>query len=132
MNSSVILPRAFVETIRGPSSAPPPARPCVAPPADDRLELLRAWLLDGYGVRLRHCGRHLVATAALTDTEAWDAVALDLDAAAGTGSSRRVAQALSVGDLDGAVGAAAAIEDESAEAWLSGQRAFAARKGGAR
>lgn len=80
----MILPRAFAETIRGPSSAPPPpARPCVAPPADDRLELLRAWLLDGYGVRLRHCGRHLVATAALTDTEAWSAVALVAAAEAG-------------------------------------------------
>lgn len=124
-----VLPPALVDTLRGPSSAPPPpARPCVAPPPDDRLELLRAWLLRSYRRVLPFSARHLLGVATLSDAAAWAAVERDLDDAPDTGTSRRVAAALAMGRLDEAVGHAARIVGEPVETWLADERA----KGGAR
>lgn len=103
------LPAALVDTLRGPSSAPPPpSRPCVAPPADDRFELVRAFVLgdcDGYRMR---CARVLAERAPLGDRAAWEAVAGDIQGP-GRGYTAPVAEALARGDLDGAVVAAATV-----------------------
>lgn len=135
------LPAALVDALRGPSSAPPPAaRPCVAPPpADDRLELLRAFVLgdcDGYRMR---CARVLAGRAPLGDRAAWEAVAQDITGP-GRGYTAPVAEALARGDLDGAAVAAAVVcGDLDAEGQPDGERwcremrdVVATKKGGAR
>lgn len=116
----------------------PDPRPCVPPPPDDRLELLRAFILDGADGYKKHCAKVLIARAALDDREAWEAIARDLDGP-GRGNTCDVAEALATGDLDKAVAAAALVcgdidEDRQPlpEKWCREMRAQLARKGGAR
>lgn len=132
-----MLPAAFVETMRGPSSAPPPpARPCVAPPADDRFELLRRFVADDISGYKVHSARVLAARAALGDREAWDAVARDMTGP-GRGYASDVAEALGRGDLDAAVREAAKVCGDldsdgrpDGERWCREMRDVVAAKGG--
>jgi hypothetical protein len=137
--SAPVPPPAFTDMLRGPSSAPPPAaRPCVAPPPDDRFELLQRFVaddIDGYKV---HCARLLAARATLGDREAWSAVARDMSGP-GRGHASDVAEALGRGDLDAAVAEAARVCGDldadgrpDGERWLREMRDLVAAKGGAR
>jgi len=134
---SPMLPIPFVEALRAPSSAPPPARPCVPPPADDRFELLRRFVLDDVQGYKTASAKLLARRAPLGDREAWEAVASDMEGP-GRGYAGDVARALGNGDLDAAVREAAVVcgdlDDEKrpdGEKWLREMRANAARKGGA-
>ena len=134
----VLLPAAFIATMRTDSSVPPPpARPCVPPPADDRFELCRAFVLDGISGYKVHSARVLASRAALGDREAWEAVARDMSGP-GRGYSADVAEALGKGDLDAAVREAAKVCGDfdadgkpDGEKWLREAREIAA-KGGAK
>lgn len=126
------LPAALVETLRASSAPPPPAaRPCVAPPADDRLELLRAFVQRAALGRELYSARVLIRVSPLGDHEAWHAVAADLGGA-GASAAWRVAERLGDGDLDAAVACAAELCGEPPEAWLAWAREERARKAGAR
>jgi hypothetical protein len=137
--SAPVLPPAFTDMLRGPSSAPPPAaRPCVAPPVDDRFELLRAFVLDDINGYKVHSARLLASRAALGDREAWSAVARDMSGP-GRGHASDVAEALGRGDLDAAVAEAARVCGDldadgrpDGERWLREMRDVVAAKGGAR
>lgn len=117
----------------------PKPRPCVAPPPDDRYDVVRGWVLT----MLSESGAApvLARRAALGDREAWEAVGYDLLPAYRRCS--RVCNALAAGDLDGALGHAAIfcgdytqVEDGPVvplvDEWLKGAREELARKGGAR
>lgn len=128
---------------RDASSWTPPGHepiPAIPPPRDDRMELLREFVLhdcDGYKT---HSAKVLARRAALGDSEAWGAVARDISGP-GRGYASDVAEALARGDLDAAVCEAAVVcgDYETAggrkvplpEKWLWDAREERARKGGA-
>lgn len=121
--------------------APPPPRPCIAPPADDRFELLRAFVLDDISGYKVHSARVLARRAELGDREAWEAVARDMTGP-GRGHASDVAEALAAGDLERAMREAALVCGDYEvvgdrrvplpEKWLREAREEHARKGGAR
>lgn len=115
-----------------------PARPCVPPPADDRMELLRAFVLyDVHGYKTASA-QLLAQRSPLGDREAWDAVAADMEGP-GRGHASDVARALGKGDLDAAVDEAASVcgyadgegRPDGAR-WLRESREDAARERAAR
>lgn len=120
--------------------APPPPRRCIAPPADDRFELLRAFVVDDINGYKVSSARVLARRAELGDREAWDAVARDMTGP-GRGSASDVAEELARGNLDKAVIAAAMVCGDFEEIdgrkvalpekWLRETREERARKAGA-
>ncbi len=136
----VLLPRVFEETMRGTDSSvpPPPPRPAILPPADDRFALCRAFVLDGISGYKVHSARVLASRADLGDREAWEAVARDMSGP-GRGYSADVAEALGRGDLDAAVREAAKVCGDldvdgrpDGDRWCREMREEIARKGGVR
>lgn len=121
------VPRGFEAVVL---DAPPTPRPCIAPPADDRFELARAFVLRACTGYQTFSARVLCQRAELGDREAWYAVSGDIGGANAT-ATWRVAEKLGDGDLDGAVDVAAALCDETAGAWLARSREEFARKAGA-
>jgi len=116
----------------------PTPRPAIAPPPDDRFELLRYFVL-GCCWDYKNAARVLAKRAELGDAEAWEAVGHGLHA-----NHRHVADVtdqLAKGDIDAAVNAAALIcgdyETVAArriplpEKWLRETRDERAQKGGA-
>lgn len=114
--------------------------PAIPPPPDDRMELLREFVLhdcDGYKT---HSAKVLARRAALGDSEAWGAVARDITGP-GRGYASDVADALGKGDLDAAMREAAmvcgdyeVVGDRKVplpEKWLRETREERARKRGA-
>lgn len=117
----------------------PPARPAIAPPPDDRFELLRYFVV-GCCWDYKNAARVLAKRAELGDAEAWEAVGHGLHV-----NHRHVADVtdeLAKGDLDAAVNAAALICGDYVKRgdkripvplkWLRETREERARKGGSR
>lgn len=115
------------------------ARPCVPPPADDRYDVARRWVMT----MLPEAGaaRVLARRVDLGDRDGWEAIGADL--LPQYRRCGRVCEALAAGDLDGALGRAAIFcgdydqhDDDGppvprVDEWLRGLRAELARKGGA-
>ncbi len=126
-----MLPRAFEETMRGADSSvpPPPARPCVPPPADDREALVRHDLRHvAEGSSLR-CAVVLIERAPLGDVVAWEAVRRELFVRSRLDDA---ADAMGAGKLDAAVVVCARIAGVSVEEWAEDTRREIAARGGAR
>ncbi len=105
-------------------------RPCVAPPADDRLDLVRCDLVSEARGSGRPCAALLAERASLSDAVAWRAVARELKPM--PGSSWRAAEALAAGDLDEAVRVCAGICGWSVSEWETTTRAELRATRGAR
>lgn len=114
--------------------------PCIPPPADDRYDLARRWVMT----MLPEAGaaRVLARRAELGDREAWEAVGSDI--LPQYRRCARVCDALAAGDLDRALERAAVFCGDYRQVdldapvvplvdeWLTGARAELNRKGGAR
>ena len=124
--------------------APPGFEPrtCVRPPADDRMELLRYFVLSlCWDNGLPNAARVLAQRAELGDAEAWEAVGRGVKP--DFRHCDTVTDALAKGDLDAALRAAAMVCGDYSETadgwrgplpekWLRETREERAAKGGAR
>lgn len=108
----------------------------IRPPADDRLDLVRADIVEATRGRGSVRGRYAFSTevlaqrAPLGDVIAWDAVRRDLWSS-GNGLDD-AADALGAGNLDAAVHVCAAVCGMSDAEWFAESRAELAKRGGAR
>lgn len=124
----MILPRVFVETMRTDSSVPPPpSRPAILPPADDREALVRHDLRHAAEFAHLRCAAVLCARAPMGDAVAWEAVRRELFTRTRLDDA---ADCMASGKLDEAVAICARVCGMTVDEWIDETRREIAAKGG--